>query len=51
MAVTGVQTCALPISDNIRLGKPGASLADIAAVAEQAGVAEIIARLDRKSVV
>ena len=33
------------IADNIRLGKPGASLAEIAAVAEQAGVAEIIARL------
>ena len=33
------------VADNIRLGKPGASLADIAAVAEQAGVAEIIARL------
>ena len=33
------------IADNIRLGKPGASLAEIAAVAQQAGVAEIIARL------
>lgn len=33
------------LAAQIRLGKPGASLAEIAAVAQQAGVAEIIARL------
>lgn len=33
------------IADNIRLGKPGASLAEIAAVAQQAGLADRVARL------
>jgi ATP-binding cassette, subfamily C, bacterial CydD len=45
----GQQTVILPgsVSDNIRLGRPGASQADIEQAAAAAGLAEVVARLPR----